>query len=129
MAHIVSYQKQSDAYTVYQLNAPEGSTELCTIGGVTYVSVPDDIAMPDQNALITYAVATLTSELKEAIKAASPHVQLIDQRVREKIADAYPIHEEIKLLRTAPSAEFDAYNAFAEACRQWGRDQKTVLGL
>ncbi len=102
---------------------------MCTIDGVTYVSVPDDIAMPEQNALITHAVATLTSELKEAIKAASTHVQLIDQRVREKIADAYPIHEEIKLLRTAPSTEFDAYNAFAEACRQWGRDQKTALGL
>lgn len=114
---------------MYQLNAPEGSTELCTIDGVTYVSVPDDIAMPDQHALITYAVVVLTSELTEAIKLASTHVQLIDQRVREKIADAYPIHEEIKLLRAAPSTEFDAYNTFAEACRQWGKEQKTLLGL
>lgn len=72
---------------------------------------------------------TLTAELREAIKAASPHVSLIDQRVREKIAAEYPIHEEIKLLRTAPSAEFDAYNAFIESCRQWGMEQKTLLGL
>lgn len=50
-------------------------------------------------------------------------------RVRERIAERYPIHEEIKLLRTAPSQEFDAYNAYAEACREWGREQKAMLGL
>ena len=73
MTHIVSYQKQSAAYTVYQLNAPEGSTELCTIDGVTYVSVPDD-DLPEQAAQISASIVnpvTLTTELREAIKAAS----------------------------------------------------------
>lgn len=53
----------------------------------------------------------------------------IDQRVCEMIAESYSITDEIKLLRTAPSEEFDIYNAHAEACRQWGREQKALLGL
>ena len=32
-------------------------------------------------------------------------------------------------IRTAPSEEFDVYNEHAEACRQWGREQKVLLGL
>ena len=43
--------------------------------------------------------------------------------------DRQRIMNEIKLLRTAPSAEFEAYNAHAEACRAWGREQKAALGL
>ena len=27
----------------------------------------------------------------------------------------------------APSEEFDIYNAHAEACRQWGKEQKALL--
>lgn len=27
------------------------------------------------------------------------------------------------------SHEFDVYNEHAEACRQWGREQKALLGL
>lgn len=76
-----------------------------------------------------YKPVTLDDELREQIKSASPHVWLINERVRDKIAEAYPLHEEIKLLRTAPSAEFEAYNAHAEACREWGRAQKALLGL
>ena len=72
MPHIVSYQKQSDAYTVYQLAAPDGSTELCTIDGVTYVSVPDEV-LPEQPEQISASVVdpvTLTTVLRDAIKAA-----------------------------------------------------------
>ena len=35
----------------------------------------------------------------------------------------------IKLIRTAPSAEMDAYKAWAEKCRAWGRAEKAKLGL
>ena len=116
---------------MYQLLTPDGATELCALNGTTYVSVPDgDLPVqPEKIAASVVDPAVLTTELREAIKAASPHVSLIDQRVREKIAAEYPIHEEIKLLRAAPSAEFDAYNAFVESCRKWGMEQKTLLGL
>lgn len=114
------------------LNAPEGSTELCTIEGVTYVSIPDGAAIDaNQHAEVigTMEVATPDFELSEKIKAASPHVALIDKRVCEKIADLYSFTDEIKLIRTAPSPEFDAYNEHAELCRQWGREQKALLGI
>ena len=32
-------------------------------------------------------------------------------------------------LRTAPRAEMDAYNAWVEKCRAWGRAEKAKLGL
>ena len=114
------------------LNAPEGSTELCTIEGVTYVSIPDGAAIfANQHAEVigTMEVAALDLELSEKIKAASPHVALIDKRVCEKIAESYSFTDEIKLIRTAPSHELDVYSEHAEACRQWGRAQKALLGL
>lgn len=132
MTTIIKYQKHITREITRQLNAPEEATELCTLDGWTYVSLPDGVDLPaDQPEEITHTITpvTLDGELREQIKAASPHVWLINERVRDKIAEAYPLHEEIKLLRTAPSAEFEAYNAHAEACREWGRAQKALLGL
>lgn len=130
MGYIVSYQKRSGPYTVIQLNAPEGSSELCTLEGVTYVSIAEGASLPEQPPeLDDIVVVELTPELRLAICEASPHVALIRERVREKIAEVYSLQEEIKLLRTAPSPEFEAYNAHVEGCREWGRQQKSALGL
>lgn len=130
MTQIISYTKRSNPYTVIQLNAPEGANELCTLSGVTYVSIPGDTSLPEQPAeLDDIGVVDITDEIRQQISDASPHVRLIRERVRNKIADAYPPHEEIKLLRTAPSPEFEAYNAHVEGCREWGRQQKAALGL
>ena len=114
------------------LNAPDGATELCTLDGVTYVCIPDGAAIDDdQHAEVigTMEVVALDLELSEKIKAASPHVALIDKRVCEKIAESYSFTDEIKLIRTAPSPEFDVYNEHVELCRHWGREQKAALGL
>lgn len=72
---------------------------------------------------------TLTSAQVLEIKATSPHVRLINQRVRERIAERYTLTDEIKLLRLAPSPESAVYNDYVEACRQWGHDEKATLGL
>ena len=144
MTHIVSYQKQSDAYTVYQLNAPEGSTELCTIDGVTYVSVPDD-DLPEQAAQISASIVnpvTLTTELREAIKAASPHCALINERMEAKIRDKYSLSDEQYFSRISSGAALglytfeageseavQAFGAYIESVRQWGREQRGQLGL
>ena len=144
MAHIVSYQKQSDAYTVYQLNAPEGSTELCTIDGVTYVSVPDD-DLPEQAAQISASIVnpvTLTTELREAIKAASPHCALIHERMEAKIREKYSLSDEqyfsrissgaalgLYTFEAGESVALQAFGAYIESVRQWGREQRGQLGL
>ena len=99
---------------------------------MVYVSLPDGAILPSaQPSEITASIAevALTESLRQEIKAASPQVRLINTTVADKIAASYSLADEIKLLRTAPSAEFEAYNAHAEACRAWGREQKAALGL
>lgn len=101
--------------------------ELATINGVTYCSVNADL--PPQPSEITVEVVDVTQAVKDEISAASPQVRLINEQVKQMIANQYSIENEIKLLRTAPSEEFDVYNAFVEDCRDWGRTQKALLGL
>lgn len=114
------------------MNAPEESTELCAIDAVTYVSVPDDAPLSDDQPtkiVDTIQTVVMTDELRALIKSQSTHVQLIDERVKAKIAARYSITDEIKQLRSAPSNEFDEYSAYVESCRAWGQSQKLALGL
>ncbi len=138
MSTLISYQKHIDALITRELSLPQDEShqrlgqEIATVDGITYVSLPDGVALPvDQPDEIAASIQTVTlsDALREAIKAASPQVRVINALVAEKIAEQYSLADEIKLLRTAPSAEFDAYNAHAEACRAWGRAQKAALGL
>ena len=137
MTKIYKYQKITDQFTTYCLVEPDYNlletedriTELCTIDGVTYVSVPDSITLPEQPEQITVEEVVLTEELKAAIKSASPHVQLINDRVVSKIREVYSLNDEIKMIRLSPSAESAAYNEYVEACREWGRVAKANLGL
>lgn len=132
MAYIVSYQKFITKDTTKQLDAPEASVELCTIDGVTYVSVPDDadlpINQPDEIA-DTVQTVVMTDDLRELIKSQSTHVQLIDERVKAKIAERYSITDELKEISNSSSPSFSTYANYVEACRQWGRAQKALLGL
>ena len=68
MSYIVSYQKYIDSTTTKSLTAPEGSTELCTLEGITYVSIPDGEALPAQQpAEIAESIETVT--LTDTLKA------------------------------------------------------------
>jgi hypothetical protein len=137
MARIYKYQKHTDAHTTYCLAEPdygregeERITELCTIGGVTFVSVPESITLPPQPEQIKVEAVELTEELSGAIRAASPHIALINHRVVERIRLRYSVNDEIKMLRIGPSPETEAYNDWVEQCRDWGRAEKdALLGL
>ncbi|MBA3836480.1 MAG: hypothetical protein C0499_02320 [Zymomonas sp.] len=140
MPSIVSYRKYIDAEITRTLRLPDDpatrqaqGTELATLAnGLTYVSLPDGAVLPmSQPPEIAASIApvALTDALRAELKAASPHVQLINERVRQRIAQRYSLPDEIKMLRTAPSAESTAYNAYVEECRDWGRAQKAALGL
>lgn len=147
---IYSYQKHTDEFTTHTLVLPVDAdgqsvgTELCEIDGLTYVSLPAGEALPVQPEQIAASVqaVVLTTELTAAIKAASPHVALINQRMIDKIRSAYSIDDEMYFARIgvgaangmySPSSDEVAamvqFGAFVESVRQWGRDERAKLGL
>lgn len=134
MAKLYKYRKITDSITTYSLVEPdygregeERITELCTIEGDTFVSVPDGITLSPQPEQIKVEAVELTEELDAAIRAASPHVALINERVVERIRERYSVNDEIKMLRIGPSPETEAYNDHVERCRAWGRGEKERL--
>ncbi len=63
------------------------------------------------------------------MKTREQQIDEINTRVKQMICEMFSIDDQIQLLRTAPSAEFEAFNEHAEACRDWGREEKRRLGL
>ena len=140
MPSIYSYQKIIDAVTTHLLALPEDvtthqkvGTELCTIGGITYVSIPDGYSLPSSQPSgisPTHVALPIADPLYTEICKASPHVRLINYQVQEMIAEQYSVCDELKLLRLGSSdPAFAAYNTFAESCRAWGKSEKAKLGL
>ena len=145
---IYAYTKVSTPYTTiqmalpYEMDSENQCTELCTLGGVTYVSVPDSVTLPDQPAELTITEATITPELRDQIKAASPHCRLITERMEMRISSKYSLSDEQYFARIGVGAALGAYTfapgeqdellafgAYVEAARQWGRDERAKLGL
>ncbi|MDP3651040.1 MAG: hypothetical protein Q8R67_05085 [Rhodoferax sp.] len=141
MTSLIAYRKVIDSVTTHTLrlpDAPQGTQagqEIATlVDGRTVVALLDGFELPaNQPAAIAASIEVLPqplpADLRDAIKQASPHVRLINARVTDAIAQRYSISDELKLMRTAPSLEMDAYNAYAEDCRAWGRAEKAQLGL
>ena len=137
MAKIYKYRKVTDQHTTYSLREPdhgmqsdtERCTELCAIDGITFVSVPDGVVLPEQPAQLSVVEIILTEDLAAQIKKKACHVNLINQRVVDRIRERYSVNDEIKMLRIGPSAETAAYNDWVEVCREWGRAEKVKLGL
>ena len=145
---IYAYTKVSTPYTIiqmampYEMDSENQCTELCTLEGVTYVSVPDSVTLPDQPAELTITEATITPELRDQIKAASPHVALIAKRMEQRIRERYSLSDEQFFSRIGVGVALGAYTfgageqdallafgAYVEAARQWGRDERAKLGL
>lgn len=131
-ASIKKYRIFSNAITTIRAIFPQngGCNELCTLpDGYTYISIPTETVLPTQPPEITIEDVTLTPDLRSEIKTASPIAQLISTRVVDQIRAHYSVNDELKLLRTQPSAEFEVYNAYVEDCRAEGREQLAALGL
>lgn len=137
MPTIYAYTKHQTPHTDICMLLPDSQgaddalhcTELATVSGITYVCVPDGVQLPEQPPEIDPQPVNLTPELLASIKAASPHVQLINERVVQKIRQRYTAEQEIALLRGQPSDGYKAYNTYVEECRAWGAQQKAELGL
>ena len=117
-------------------------TELCTLDGLTYVAVPAAALLPDQPPELTIEPVTLTPELRDALKAASPHCRLITERMEMRIRSKYSLSDEQFFSRIGVGVALGAYTfgvgeqdallafgAYVETARQWGRDERAKLGL
>lgn len=149
---IYSYKKYVSEITTKELRLPQDAqtrefigTELCTIDGLTHVSIPDGFTLPAEqpNEIAdSVRVVTLTDELREQIKQTSPHVKLIASRMQDKIREKYSIEDEMYFARigvgaanglyTPADSEFQAmkeFGNFVESVRQQGRTERAKLGL
>ena len=132
-----------DGTTLYFRNT-EGSqaVELAELGEWHYVFVPEDAVMPDQPEEIQWQPVTLSDAEREQIKASSRRCQLISEEMQRRIRDVYSIEDEQYFARIGVGValgvyEFQpgeqeallAFGAHVEAVRQWGRQQRSLLGL
>lgn len=152
MPIIYSYQKYIDRLISRTLRLPEESTthsligtELATVDGITYVSLPEGAVLPSEQPdeiAASIQQITLTDEQRDAIKAASPHVKLINARVIERVRSRYNAEDESKYARIGvgvalgmytfqpgEQAELIAFGTFVQDARAWGRAEKAKLGL
>lgn len=117
---------------------------MCTLDGITYVSLPTGALLPSQPAQIAASVAIVVPDaaLRAQIIAASTQCQLIDAQMRDQIRAAYSLEDELKFARIGVGAAMGMYaptsdevqgmtvfGEFVESIRQWGRDQRAALGL
>jgi hypothetical protein len=109
MTKLYSYQKVTDKFTTYTVVEPdykEGDariTELCAIDGTTYISVPDVAVLPEQPNQVVLLEVTPDEALYKAIEAASPHIQLINQRVADGLLTIAEGEAQKRILGYIPS--------------------------
>jgi hypothetical protein len=135
MPKIFSYRKVTDKYTTYTAvdsgEEDKRITELCVINGNTYISVPNNFVLPEQPKEITLKLVALTIKLKKQIKEKSPYIQLIEERVRERIRKKYKLEDELKIIRNKINGkellEYTEYNKYVEECIIGGNLEKDKL--
>ena len=121
---------------------PEGGIELCTLDGLTYVSIPDDAPLAEQHQEITLTPVIVDYGLRERIKSSSRACQLINEAMQQRIRAQYSVEDEQYFARIGVGAALGAYTfqpgeqeallgfgAFVEEVRQWGRDRRAEIGL
>ena len=130
--------------TLYFRNADTEppAVELGQIDDWWYVAVPDAADLPEQWPEIEWQAVDVTPDLRERLKAETRPLQLISQRIIDKIRERYPIDEELYLARIGVGAatgmytptpeeqqELQDFAVYVEDVRTWGRALRAELGL
>ena len=151
MTYIISYKKHITQERTVEIRLPLidaefVGTELATVDGVTYISLPDGASLsldqPEEVASTVINPVDVDGELKANIKNASPHCRLISQRMLDQIRAAYSIDDEMYFARIGVGAatgmyvptegemqELTVFGEFVEAVREWGRAERAKLGV
>ena len=117
-------------------------TELATVDGVTYISLPDGEILPEQYTELVVEPVVLTDEIRESIKANSSFCRMISEQMVMKIRERYSADDEAYFSRIGVGAALGVYafqpgerdqlltfGEFVENIRQWGRSQRASIGL
>ena len=130
MPSIKRYQPITDAFTTHTIIAPASPdnavTELAKIDGWVYVSVADNATLPEQS--VTVEDVTLTDDLRDQLREASPAIQAIDRITERAIRARYSAADESRALRLG-GAEEAAWRDFIAARVAEGETRKAALGL
>lgn len=142
MGKMYRFQKQSDPYrdTTVILSEKLQGIEGCFIHGMVedylYFSLPDEATIQDAEIEAIESLSELDQSMysvltEPAIKDLSPHYELVNKRVQEKIRSLYSLEDELKVqrLRESDAESFESYNQWCEECRAWGREQKALMGF
>jgi len=149
MSYIISYQKVADEHTVHEISIPDldgemQHLELCTVNGITYVSINDaTVVSDDQIEGIVVNRDALSDDIKLKIKEIAPAARLIKKRKEAMIQDKYSVSDQLALTSIAagislgkipePSARqlaaLDAFEVVARSASQWAAQQYSELGL
>ncbi|MCX7817537.1 MAG: hypothetical protein N2317_08550 [Syntrophales bacterium] len=110
----------------FSLTLPDGSI----------VFIPEEDCSPNEAEVFAafHEYYSETGGLPPVIEAqVVTTVDSINAEVVSMIRSEYDENEEMKMLRLGildpENAEFLAYNAYIEECREWGRQQKESYGL
>jgi len=154
MTSLIAYRKHIDAIHTREITLPSGDgqdrsgQELCTLpDGRTVVVLFDGHELPkDQHETIRASIevlpAPLPDDLKAAIRDASPHVRLINTQMQDRIRARYSAEDEMKFSRIGTGQALGLYKmtdaeklaiaefgAYLEECRQWGKSERSKLGV
>lgn len=154
MPSLIAYRKVTDDITTHTLRLPtpekqgeQAGQELATLAdGRTIVVLFDGHTLSkDQPAAIQAGIETLANlsdDLKEQIRAASPHVRLINQRMQDRIRERYSVEDEMKFSRIGVGQALGQYQmsakeatalkdfgVYLEECRQWAKGERAKLGV
>jgi hypothetical protein len=155
MTTLIAYRKQTDQITTHTLRLPTlekmgdpAGQEIATLeDGRTIVVLPDGAKLPaDQPTQIKDSIEVLPTPLpdalKEQIRTASPHVNLINTRMQDRIRARYSQEDELKFSRIgtgqalgmykmtdAEKAAMVDFGVYLEECRQWAKGERAKLGV
>jgi hypothetical protein len=153
MPSLYAYRKHIDAIHTRELTLPQAEgqertgQELCQLAdGRTIVVLFDGYTLPaNQHPDIAQSVehlSPLPDDLKNAIREASPHVRLINQRMQDMVRAKYSAEDEMKFSRLGVGQSLGMYNMtdvekrdmaafgiYLEECRQWAKNERSKLGV
>lgn len=116
--------------------------ELAVVDGWRYIAVPDGATVIVPEEIETWEQVILTPELRETLKAVSPHTRLALAQFIEAVRARFSLDDELYFARIATGALMGSYTfepgeaelladyqRHVEACRAVLKSRYTELGL